>query len=359
MKILALMVILLLYNTLACNLTDTERITLQDLELDGDSGNISEKYQKGIPLTQEEQEYFAVSYEKAIKQKINDVMKAKKACHAIGGCGSTSFVLRDILEDNKEVYLSVAERETFKIKSDYPSGRFACEPAIFDTLDGYDVTYNGNVFAEQTKQAIRNIDRKWYLRKDLKSIKTEFNKRINDEEDLSRMFLKRGQIDAGQLHQEILNLKDKEGLIIFLEDRKLLDETSQVSKNQLDHTLYIQRNQDHFFLIEPLHSNGRFNTSYRSIHQILERPEDLTSFLHEKFNESILTKQSELRLAIHDLGRLEEQLNEPIALEQLHALNKQINRIEYLKDILRNRGLEDPLAPFMYEAKFRTTSRSK
>lgn len=351
-------IILLCHIASACDLTDTELVTLHDLEMDGDSGDIVEKYKKGLPLSEEEQAYFSSTYDKAIKQKIDQVVEISKSCHAIGGCGPISFTFRDILEDGKEVYISVAERETFKIKADDPKGRFICEPAIFDTLDGYNVSYNGKELAEQTKQAIRQIDRKWYLRNDITAVDKKLFKVINDEDDLSRLFLKRGQINADQLYQEVFSLNDKEGLIIFLQDRKITDETSHISASQLDHTIYIQRNQNHFFLIDPVRTDGTFQTLYRSVDELPDS-ESLTSFLNHQFTESILLKQRNLQSAINELSELEAQVSEPASLDQLHAINRQINRIEHLKQILRNRGLSDPLAPFNYESNFITASRSR
>ena len=138
---------------LACNPTETELIATEILDTFDDAGNTVEKYRNGIPLNEEEQNYFAKSFQAAIEKQLSTIDEKYKACNATGLCQARARVMQDLLEENRDIHEAILAQETYKFKGE-TIGRVKCEPAIFSTIEHYDVRFNDLPFGAKTKSTL-------------------------------------------------------------------------------------------------------------------------------------------------------------------------------------------------------------
>ena len=327
---------------LACNLTETERIAIEILDELDDAGNTAEKYRNGIPLSQEEQTYFATSFQMAINRQLKTIDEKYNDCNATGLCQARSRVMQDILEENRDIQEAIKSQETFKFKED-TVGRYKCEPAIFNTIEHYDVRYNDLPLSAKTRSTFQKLGERWFIRRYYSTIKTDL-KNLIDGADWYPLF-NNAPFDIKNLRSSLLALKENRGAIISMQGISTGDSASayQWANN---HAVLVFKKEGHLFLIDSYIADTFVDVSYKATSTALENEDTLYHFLTHNFKRYILQYQERLAEAETELRELNEALNTSPTHEELNIVQSKINEVVSIRKILSNQGFEDPYANF-------------
>jgi hypothetical protein len=327
---------------LACNPTETELIATEILDTFDDAGNTVEKYRNGIPLNEEEQNYFAKSFQAAIEKQLSTIDEKYKACNATGLCQARARVMQDLLEENRDIHEAILAQETYKFKGE-TIGRVKCEPAIFSTIEHYDVRFNDLPFGAKTKSTLQKLGEKWFQQRDLNTIKTEL-KGLIDGADWYPLF-NQTPFDIKNLRESLLELQENKGAIISLKGISTGDATT-LSRLTNDHALLVFKKEGHLFLIDSYIADSFVDVFYKTTSNALKNEDTLYDFLTYNFKRNIHEYQEQLADAETELRELNEALSTVPTREELDTIKSKINEVVFIKKFLRSNGFEDPYANF-------------
>ena len=329
----------------ACNLTDLELVALEDLESLDDAGNAAENYRNGIPLTSDEQKYFAYSFKKAIKKKLKIAGEESAACKATGLCQARSQAMWDVLEEGKNIRDSIESAETLKFKGQV-TGRRTSEAIIFNTIKNYEVFLNGIPLGASTRRVIEGFGETWFIRRTFNEVKAGLYKLIYTE-DWERLFTyQSAKLDAESLRSLVLDLDENQGALVVFEEIKRGGSTEELVRLDSNHVVLVYKKEGHVFLVDIYKSEGYADVDHIAIKKITDKPESFEPFVSQNYRKYISELQEEFNYYKEELEELEEGVSNPATEAELREINRVINQRELVRTQLSDYGFKNPTDPY-------------